>query len=141
MEMTQYQKDFVRMLDSMRVEHKGEATCLGVDAEECENCLLTNFCENDICFNAEKVIEIVTQWAKEHPIVTMADKYKEVFGVEPKMAEKQEHDDWAFYMCPKNAGFLVNVVCEGSLFSTACVECKQKFWQSAYKEPKKEVSE
>lgn len=126
MEMTQYQKDFVRMLDSMRVEHKGEATCLGVDAEECENCLLTNFCENDICFNAEKVIEIVTQWAKEHPIVTMADKYKEVFGVEPKN-ERGE------YVCPAWAGF---DICDKEAICSK--GCNEAFWKSEYKEPKKE---
>lgn len=140
MEMTQYQKDLVRMWDSLRTDYKGSHNCCPILCEQCP--LNKGACSGDgfthTIFNAEKAIEIVTQWAKEHPIVTMADKYKEVFGVEPKMAEKQEHDDWAFYMCPKNAGFLVNVVCEGSLFSTACVECKQKFWQSAYKEPKKE---
>lgn len=33
------------------------------------------------CFNnPEKAGQIVEQWTKEHPIVTNADKFKEVFG-------------------------------------------------------------
>lgn len=53
MVMTQYQKDFVRMLDSMREIHKGETTCDGIGDKECEECPLTTICgDNDICFNA-----------------------------------------------------------------------------------------
>ena len=129
MEMTQYQRDFIRMLDSMREEHKGEATCLGVGAKECEECLLATFCENDICFNAEKIIEIVTQWAKEHPLVTYEQKYEEVFGVKP-ISDSDE------YVCPS---FLGLKPCKyGGGNGSPCAKCAKDFWQSEYKEPKKE---
>ncbi len=97
--MTQYQKDFVRMLDSMRDTCKGATTCVGIGDKECEECPLTTFClDDDVCFNAEKIIEIVTQWAKEYPIVTNEQKYKGVFGVEPKGRGGD-------YVCPRSVGF------------------------------------
>jgi len=74
--------------------------------------------------------EFVEQWAKDHPILTNAEKYKEVFGVEPK-------DVFGEFMCPRYAGFLT-VECKG----VRCKECKDKFWNAEYKEPaKEEVSE
>ena len=131
-QLTQYQRDFIRMLDSMREEHKGEATCLGVEAKDCENCLLTNFCENDILFNAEKIIEIVTQWAKEHPFVTYEQKYEETFGVKPVT----EHGD---YYCPCMTGYKCPHIDTNTLKSSVgCEDCKEQFWKSEYKLPKKE---
>ena len=126
--MTQYQRDFVRMLDSMREDHKGESTCLGVESEECEKCPLTNFCENDICFNAEKIIEVVTQWAKEHPFVTYEQAYEETFGVEPK-------NRYGEYICPRP---LIEIDACDSKHSEDCDKCKKEFWGSEYKPPKKE---
>lgn len=128
MEMTQFQRDFVRMLDSMREEHKGETTCVGIGDKECEECPLTTFCgDNDICFNAEKIIEIVTGWAKEHPVKTNADKFKEVWGREPK-----NRDD--MYYCPIPFGKLD---CAGRPDEDmSCEECRKTFWKSEYKKPK-----
>ena len=126
--MTQYQRDFIRMLDSMREEHKGEATCLGVEAKECEECPLTNFCENDICFNAEKIIEIVTKWAKDHPFVTYEQKYEEVFGVKPLHIDQCKR----CYLCPKHAGFDIGINCNAQ----SCEKCKEDFWGAEYKPPK-----
>lgn len=133
MEMTQFQRDFVRMLDSMREECKGETTCVGIGDKECEECPLTTFCgDNDVCFNAEKIIEIVTQWAKEHPFVTSEQKFKEDWGREPKSIG-------GIYLCPSYFGF---EECESpfgqSATNPSCIECEKKFWNAEYKEPKKE---
>ena len=125
MEMTQYQRDFVRMLDSMRDTSKGEISCIGIDADECEKCLLADICDNEILYNAEKVIEIVTQWAKEHPFDTMAEKYEGVFGIKPI-------DRKGNYFCPHNVGFF-DVPCEDNY---SCESCSSKFWNSEYKEPR-----
>lgn len=67
--------------------------------------------------------------AKEHPIVTYEQKYKEVFGVEPKN-ERGE------YVCPAWAGF---DICDKDAICSK--DCNEIFWQSEYKEPKKEVSD
>lgn len=37
-------------------------------------------CEQRCIANPERAEEIVEQWAKEHPIITNSDKFKEVFG-------------------------------------------------------------
>ena len=134
MEMTQYQRDFVRMLDSMRDIHKGERSCIGIDDDKCEKCLLAEICDsnNEILFDIEKAIEIVNSWAKEHPFITYEQKYEETFGVKPI-------DKSGMYVCPAKAGL---TECEYTLFDKSCEECAKEFWKSEYKEAKKEgVSE
>ena len=124
--MTEFQKNIIRMWDSLRDKYKDEPRCISVD---CEVCPLHECCYGDdgnISFNSEKAIEIVTQWAKEHPIITRADKYREVFGVEPKCDNN--------YACPRRVGFIATECGEGH----ACEKCKDEFWNSEYKEPKKE---
>ena len=125
MEMTQFQKDFVRMLDSMREEHKGETTCVGIGDKACEECPLTTLCvDNDICFKTEKIIETVKQWAKEHPVVTYEQKYEETFGVKPRALNGN-------IPCPRNMGFKIKCETIG-----ACGKCTNEFWNSEYKPPK-----
>ena len=124
MEMTQYQRDFVRMLDSMRDISKGTTSCIGVEADKCEKCLLADICDNEILYNAEKVIEIVTQWAKEHPFVTYEQKYEETFGVKPRALNGN-------IPCPRNMGFKIKCETIG-----ACGKCANEFWNSEYKPPK-----
>ena len=80
----EYQRNLIRMFDSIRRTHKGEETCKGV---ECNNCpFYEEVCSTEgiegALFHSYEVIEIVEQWAKEHPIVTNAMKFKEVFGKE-----------------------------------------------------------
>lgn len=126
MEMTQYQKDVVRMWDSMREEYKGEPRCITVD---CKVCPLYECCcrkDGNITFNVEKAIEIVNNWAKEHPFVTYEQKYEETFGVKPKNL-------FGDMLCPHFAGF-VDVKCEKSI--KGCAKCKEGFWGAEYKPPK-----
>lgn len=123
--MTQYQKDVVRMWDSLRDKYKGATTCISVN---CGVCPLQDCCcgtNGNISFNSEKTIEIVTQWAKEHPIVTRADKFKEVFGVEPK--------SYNCFVCPHRVGFT-----DAKCNLMQCVKCTNEFWNSEYKEPTRE---
>ena len=57
----EYEKELVRMWDSIRDEHKGEYSCLGVD---CEFCQLGRRCDRIFSF---EMIEAVEKWAKENP--------------------------------------------------------------------------
>lgn len=125
MEMTQYQRDLVRMWDSMRKSNKGATRCVDVN---CEVCPLHVCCRDEhgnLLFAAEKTIEIVNSWAKEHPFDTMAEKYEGVFGIKPI-------DKKGNYICPHNIGFL-DVPCEDNY---SCESCSSKFWNSEYKEPR-----
>ena len=123
--MTEFQKDFVRMLDSMRDTSKGAISCIGIDADKCEKCLLADICDTEVLYNAEKVIEIVTQWAKEHPIVTNADKFEDTWGRKPLRAD-------GGWICPST---FKDVECNRNI---DCGKCTNEFWNSEYKEPKKE---
>lgn len=80
----EYQKNLIRMWDSIRSDYKGENRCAGVD---CTNCPFNGkVCYTEdgrIPFHAYEAIEIVENWAKENPIKTNADKFREVFGFEP----------------------------------------------------------
>ena len=126
MEMTQYQKDLVRMWDSLRpIVYKGARSCGGVSCDRCpfENTVCHND-DNGVSFNSEKAIEIVTQWAKDHPIVTYEQKYEETFGVKPRTVNGN-------LPCPRNVGF--NCKCEKI---GAWGKCTNEFWGSEYKPPK-----
>lgn len=78
----EYKENLIRMWDSLRDRYKGENCCAGVTCTDCP-------CHNGICnngsimSNAYEAIDLVENWAKEHPIKTNADKFKEVFGFEP----------------------------------------------------------
>lgn len=79
----EYQQQLVRMWDSIRSDCKGTSGCSSVDCNFCPfNGKVCNLATNTI-FNAYKSIEIVENWAKQHPIVTNADKFREVFGFKP----------------------------------------------------------
>lgn len=124
-----------RIFDKLRgydKENEGRCGCEGV--KSCSMCPFDGkdtFCLSehsiDIILNA---FECVEKWAKEHPIVTMRDKYKEVFGVEPVHTQSEIK----CLLCPKLAGFGIDINCNAQ----SCEKCKEEFWQSEYKEPKKE---
>lgn len=119
-----------RIFDKLRgydKENEGRCGCEGV--KSCSMCPFDGkdtFCLSehsiDIILNA---FECVEKWAKEHPIVTMRDKYKEVFGVDPIYKS-------GGFVCPRDAG-LSTCTCTGGL--DVCEDCMNRFWNSEYKPP------
>ena len=75
----EYEKTYVRMMDSIRSSYKGSRSCTGAN---CSRCPLENACTDSQSriFDSAKHMEIVDQWGKDHPVVTNGDKFKEVFG-------------------------------------------------------------
>lgn len=72
------------------------------------------FCDNFMGNNPEEAEKIIMDWAKEHPAVTNADKFKEVFGMDPDTSN-----------CP--------ITCMG------CDGCEYlNFWEQEYQEPKRD---
>ena len=60
----EYVKTLIEMWDSLRTEHKGNYSCIGV---QCECCPLRNFIG---CNHAQDIFDIyntVEVWSKEHP--------------------------------------------------------------------------
>ena len=124
----EFQREFIRMMDSVRYDDIGSFGCEGVS---CRECPLHGVCRVDtetVAAKAPEIIEAVEKWSKEHPITTMEDKYKEMFGVEPRNED-------GYFVCPHYVGFH-DLICAGR-----CTECEQNFWESEYKEPSTKESE
>ena len=116
-----FKKEYIRMMDSIRTTDLGSFDCKGV--YNCNDCPL-NSIDCDYARNAFDIIEIVEKWSKEHPIVTNADKFKEVFGIDPRTPE-------GTYICP---AFTVTL---DECARRECDNCRKKYWESEYKEPEK----
>lgn len=118
----EYKENLIRMWDSLRTRYKGENCCAGVTCTDCP-------CHNGICdngsimSNAYEAIDLVENWVKEHPIVTNADKFKEVFGL----------DMAPIHSCVSSKS------CENCeyTYDGACAVSKL-FWDAEYKEQTKE---
>lgn len=120
----EYERNLIRIWDSIRSDCKGKSGCTGVDCNFCPfNGKVCNLATNTI-FNAYKSIEIVENWAKENPIKTNADKFEETFGFE----------------APMNRCITNNVSCSGCEYYEINGEygiCRadERFWNTEYKEP------
>lgn len=64
-----------------------ERMCSTIKKEECNlfyalkgGCIM---CKNDCIDHYDTAEKIVSKWAKEHPAITNADRFKEIFGFEP----------------------------------------------------------
>ena len=127
-------RTITRIFDRLRdnKEYEGSCTCDGIKL--CSKCPFDGdhiFClSNNSIDNIFNAFEYVEKWAKEHPLVTMKDKFNEVFGVEPVHTESEIK----CYLCPKFAGLGADIKCTVQ----TCENCKEDFWDSEYKPPKKE---
>lgn len=70
-------------------------------------------------FNSFEYVVLVENWAKEHPIVTNADKFREVFGFDMTICWNNEFPCNECQFCDENG------TCNS----------KEKFWNAEYKEP------
>ena len=78
----EYKENIIRMWDSLRSKYKGENCCAGIICTDCP--FNEKVCSAGTAIrNAYEAIDLVENWAKEHPIKTNADKFKEVFGFKP----------------------------------------------------------
>ena len=71
--LTQYQRDLIRMWDSMREDCKGKDNCSYVSCLDCPFQSKVCYDGNEISgmmniSDAGEAVAIVTQWAKDHPV-------------------------------------------------------------------------
>lgn len=95
-DLTQYQKDLIRMWDSMREDCKGDEHCHYVSCSECPLYDEVCFDGNEISgltpiFDVEKAVKIVTQWGKDHPIETK--EMRQVLTPRKLKAESEENQN------------------------------------------------
>lgn len=90
---------------------------LGCRTESGEICPIRKqlelLCDIWISRNPEKAIDIVEKWSAEHPIKMNRNRFKEVFGVEPRLAGFQENH-------------------------TRALGLPEEWWDAPYEEPKEE---
>lgn len=127
----EFKRDYIRMMDSLRSgyssAYRGRFNCEGV--VDCKKCLFNDEDGECICSygdgsNSFKIIEIVEQWSKEHPVQTNLDKFKEVFGI-------QEDIRYSDLPCPSLMYLVGKEWCD----SRNCSGCRKEFWNSEYKAP------
>lgn len=122
----EYRENLIRMWDSLRTEYKGKRNCDGI---ECNNCPFNG----KVCYAGERlfhaydaieIVETVENWAKQHHVVTNADKFREVFGMEKL----------PFYSC-----IYTNKNCEDCEYFIG-MGCKpnSSFWNAEYNDKPKE---
>lgn len=118
----EYKRNLIRMFDSIRDEFKGGENCAGVGCGSCpfyeEVCSI-----GQVKFHVYEAINVVEKWVKEHPIVTNADKFREVFGTEPS----------------KDSCVHVNKLCkECECFNDYRCNVRNRFWNAEYNGGKEE---
>lgn len=129
----EYKRQLVRMWDSLRESrYKGDEGCIGV---YCSKCPLKPYCggSNNAYYTRHvlkltdfvKIAEIVENWAKNHPVVTNADKFEETFG----------------FQAPMNRCVQSNVFCaECEYYDDEYNICRadERFWAAEYGKINKE---
>ena len=86
-------------------------TCTGCELDDYQCSLMAKDCDN------EKVIRVVEEWAKAHPVKTKLSKFLKLF---PNASVQEDG-------CPSACIKIVDstVSCKDS---EGCLECKKKFW-------------
>jgi len=101
-----------------------EYTRMCTECKDCYGCPLANTtCAGRLQWSEKEIIDVIEkteQWSKEHPIITNADKFEEVFGHKPN----------GKYVCPVP---MLDRSCAG----VSCKTCIS-WWDEPYKEPEKE---
>lgn len=126
----EFKRQLVRMWDSLRESrYKGDEGCIGV---YCSKCPLKPYCggSNNEYYTRHvlklidfgEIAEIVENWAKNHPIVTNADKFREFFGAEPPIRS-----------CVNNTGCDNCKYCDDGRCNV-----RDGFWNAEYDSPNEE---
>ena len=93
--------------------------CGDCKINQCENAENKKGCDKFIEDYPQEAEEIIMKWAKEHPVKTNTDKFKEVFGSDIKLTTRDGRH------C---GGIVCPAIC--------CSDCEYKdFWNKEYKEP------
>lgn len=112
MDAIEFLRDFRRMCSSY-----GD-TCTGCELDDDQCSLMTKDCDN------EKVIRVVEEWAKEHPVKTRLSEFLSLF---PNASVAQI--DGCPASCIKIFDLTAN--CKDS---EGCLDCKKKFWLTPIEE-------
>lgn len=130
----EYKKSFVSFMDLLRNTHKGEPNCEGVECEICPLHYIVCYTDD---YESKKLLTFEAMWSKTHPIVTRADKFNEVFGVDVAKVSR---------FCPRMIDLISAEECR--LYNghfpereRECSKCVKEFWEAEYVAPDADRSE
>lgn len=116
--------DAVECIKNLRRLCESQADC-----HECplhENCkeggnvyCIAVYCIADVSEYAEKAVQIVEQWAKDHPVKTRQSEFLKMFP------NAKIYND-VIWLCPKYIG--CDYRPERNCDEISCFDCKRKFW-------------
>lgn len=89
------------------------------DKTDCKDCLLDQKCRPSANVEPEEVVELVEEWAKDHPVKTRQSEFLKMFP------DARIGDD-VIWLCPKYIGY--DYKPEGNCYEINCCDCKRKFW-------------
>lgn len=89
------------------------------DKTDCKDCLLDQKCRPSANVEPEEVVELVEEWAKEHPVKTRQSEFLRMFPNAPKSGRVLD-------ICPRdlNIEYMPPKRCE-NIF---CSACKTDYW-------------
>lgn len=89
------------------------------DKTDCKDCLLDQKCRPSANVEPEEVVELVEEWAKDHPAKTRQSEFLKMFP----HAQKR---DGIINICPLSVDkdHKTNSEC----LKTACDACRNRFW-------------
>jgi hypothetical protein len=92
---------------------------------DCKDCLLDQKCRPSANVEPEEVVELVEEWAKEHPIKTRQSEFLKMFP--NAKFPNTKTDGGVIIFCPR--GFLpkgeAEAYCEKH---DECIECCKDYW-------------
>ena len=89
------------------------------DKTDCKDCLLDQKCRPSANVEPEEVVELVEEWAKDHPVKTRQSEFLKMFP------DARIWDD-VIWLCPKYISY--DYKPEGNCYEINCCDCKRKFW-------------
>ena len=89
------------------------------DKTDCKDCLLDQKCRPSANVEPEEVVELVEEWAKEHPVKTRQSEFLRMFPNAPKSGRVLD-------ICPRdlNIEYMPPKRCE----NISCSACKTDYW-------------
>nr|DAI63314.1 MAG TPA: hypothetical protein [Caudoviricetes sp.] len=111
--------DAVEYVKELRRLHKMQKICNGCPLRNNDTCI-AGLCDDGLCDEAEKAVQIVEQWAKDHPIKTRQSEFLKMFP-NAQMVNIERTFCVAHFDSTKK--------CKEILPSDEqCIACRYKFW-------------
>lgn len=115
----EYLATLERYFDSLRNKKISPSDADDCNGVSCPDCIFHGNKLECLSTRAFESLEALYNWAKEHPVITYAKKYEEIFGIDPTE------------YCPMD---FIGMPSGEECRELRCAECKEIYWNKEYKE-------